>query len=426
MAKRGKKIEPKVLSVNPIFEPLFRDELEQPRYYNVYGGRGSGKSFVASIASVQLTYSKYKHNIMYLRQTMTTMEDSSYADIMKAIEYLGKQGDFKTIKNRIVNKTTGSIISFKGIRSTSGAKLKSLSGFTTLVIEEAMEVESFEEFSEVDEGVRVKGKPLKIILLYNPGIALGAWIHDEWFIDGRPNPQAFSDTVFMHSTFLDNEENLNPSVVQRYKDLEIKRPKYYINNILAEWTLDGEGRVYDGWEVYSGMEDKPEFTVYGLDFGYGGVDSTSLIKVDYFEGAWYLTEMFSKPNMRMGEVVSRMKQLGIPLDARIYADYAVPLFLTEIRLGGYKGIRKCKKGKVTEKVKIMQDKRIVIIDENKDSQLYHGYITWCKDEKGKLPHEPDPLAAARYGILSCNPMTDKRTLGSTIKRRPNRESYLRN
>ena len=70
MAKRGKKIEPKVLSVNPIFEPLFRDDLEQPRYYNVYGGRGSGKSFVASIASVQLTYSKYKHNIMYLRQTM--------------------------------------------------------------------------------------------------------------------------------------------------------------------------------------------------------------------------------------------------------------------------------------------------------------------------------------------------------------------
>ena len=47
----------------------------------------------------------------------------------------------------------------------------------------------------------------------------------------------------------------------------------------------------------------------------------------------------------------------------------VPLFLTEIRLGGYKGIRKCKKGKVTEKVKIMQDKKIVIIDENKSSHI---------------------------------------------------------
>ena len=424
MGKRGKKIEPKVLKVNPIFAPLFRDDLDQPRYYNVYGGRGSGKSFIASIATVQLSYSKHKHNVLYLRQTMNSMEDSSYKDIMDAIEFLGKERDFKVVKNRIINKLTGSIISFKGIRSTTGAKLKSLSGFTTLVIEEAMEVESFEEFSKIDEGIRVKGKPLKIILLYNPGVALGAWIHDEWFIDGKPNPKAFEDTVFMHSTFLDNEENLNPSVVQRYKDLKLKRPKYYVNTILAEWTLDSEGRVYDGWDIYPGMEDKPEFTVYGLDFGYGGVDSTSLIKVDYFEGTWYLTEIFSKPKIRMGEVVALMKQNNVPLDARIYADYAVPLFLTEIRLGGYKGIRKCKKGKVTEKVKIMQDKKIVIIDENKSSQLYYGYITWSVNEKGKLPHEPDSLAAARYGILSCNPRTDKRSLGRAPKRITRRKGYL--
>ena len=424
MGKRGKKIEPKVLKVNPIFSPLFRDDLDQPRYYNVYGGRGSGKSFIASIATVQLTYSKHKHNVLYLRQTMNSMEDSSYKDIMDAIEFMGKERDFKVVKNRIINKLTGSIISFKGIRSTTGAKLKSLSGFTTLVIEEAMEVESFEEFSKIDEGIRVKGKPLKVILLYNPGVALGAWIHDEWFIDGKPNPKAFEDTVFMHSTFLDNEENLNPSVVQRYKDLELKRPKYYVNTILAEWTLDSEGRVYDGWDIYSGMEDDPEFTVYGLDFGYGGVDSTSLIKVDYFEGTWYLTEVFSKPKIRMGEVVALMRQNNVPLDARIYADYAVPLFLTEIRLGGYKGIRKCKKGKVSEKVKIMQDKKIVIIDENKSSQLYYGYITWSVNEKGKLPHEPDSLAAARYGILSCNPRTDKRSLGRAPRRITRRKGYL--
>ena len=39
MAKRGKKIERKKLIVNPVFEQLFRDDLEQPRYYQVYGGR---------------------------------------------------------------------------------------------------------------------------------------------------------------------------------------------------------------------------------------------------------------------------------------------------------------------------------------------------------------------------------------------------
>mgnify|MGYP003625283020 CR=1 FL=1 len=406
MAKKIKR-ERKVLKVNPIFEPLFRDDLDQPRYYQVYGGRGSGKSFIASIAAVQLTYSTYGHNIMYLRATMTSIEDSSYKDVMDAIKYLGKESEFKTIKNRIVNKVTGAIISFKGIRSTSGAKLKSLSGFTTLIIEEAMDVTSFEEFSEVDEGIRVKGKPLKIILLYNPGVAIGSWLHDEWFIEGEPNKETYVDTAFMHSTFLDNEENLNPSVVQRYKDLEFKRPKYYRNNILAEWTLDAEGRIYDGWPIYDFMQDAPEFTVYGLDFGYGGKDSTALIKIDYFQGSWYCTEIFNKPAMRISETIVAMKVAGVPSNAKIYADYAVPTFLTEIRLGGFSGVRKCKKGKVDVELKKIQDKSIIIIDSDKSSQLYFGYIMWKYDKKGNLMHEPDSLAAMRYGILSCNPRTDK-------------------
>ena len=72
----------------------------------------------------------------------------------------------------------------------------------------------------------------------------------------------------------------------------------------------------------------------------------------------------------------------------------------------------------------MQDKKIVIIDENKDSKLYFGYITWSVNEKGKLPHEPDSLAAARYGILSCNPRTDKRSLGRAPKRITRSKGYL--
>jgi phage terminase large subunit len=423
MAKK-KKEERRVLKVNPVFEPLFMDNLLQPRYYNVFGGRGSGKSFIASIATVELTYSKYKHNIMYLRQTMTSIEDSSYKDVVDAIAFLGKEKDFKTIKNRIINKKTGSIIAFKGIRSTTGSKLKSLSGFTTLVIEEAMDVETFEEFSKVDEGIRVKGKPLKIILLYNPGQAFGSWLHDEWFIDGQPNPETFEDTAFMHSTFLDNEENLNESVVKRYKDLATKRPKYYRNTILAEWTLDSEGRLYDGWEIYNFMENVPEFTIYGLDFGYGGKDSTALIKIDYFEGTWYCTEIFNKPNMRITETIVAMKMAGVPTDAKIYADYAVPTFLTEIRLGGYKNVRKCKKGAVDVELKKIQDKSIVIVDEHRSSQLYMGYMTWKWTDKGKLPHEPDSLAAMRYGILSCNPKTDKRSNGRPLKRKARRKGFL--
>jgi hypothetical protein len=34
--------------------------------------------------------------------------------------------------------------------------------------------------------------------------------------------------------------------------------------------------------------------------------------------------------------------------------------------------------------------------------LYYGYLTWAF-KGGKLPHEPDPLAALRYGINSKVP-----------------------
>jgi len=176
----------KHLVINPIFEPLFSDTIYDPRYYNVFGGRGSGKSFAVTIAMVLKTYSPFKHKILFLRQTMSSSEDSTMADVLQAIEILGVEADFRQSGTTITNITTGSVMTFKGIRSSGSAtaKLKSLSGITTLVVEEAEEVESFEEFSKVDESIRIKGKPLKVILIYNPTSSVTSWIHKEWFKDG--------------------------------------------------------------------------------------------------------------------------------------------------------------------------------------------------------------------------------------------------
>jgi phage terminase large subunit len=117
----------KELVINPIFEPIFSDNLDDPRYIQCFGGRGSGKSFSVSVAAVTKTYSKYKHKILYLRQVMATADDSVIADVIEAIRLMGKTSDFRIKKNLITNIRTGSTISFKGIRTTGGqtAKLKS-------------------------------------------------------------------------------------------------------------------------------------------------------------------------------------------------------------------------------------------------------------------------------------------------------------
>lgn len=398
-----KKQEPKELKINPVFEPLFMDNLDDPRYYNLFGGRGSGKSFVASLATVKLTYSPFTHKILYLRQTMTTLEESSISDIRGIITLLGVQDDFRERKGTITNIRTGSTIIFKGIRTSGNqtAKLKSLSGVTTLVIEEAEEVESFEEFSKIDESIRLVGKPLKVILIYNPTTSVGSWIHKEWFEEGMPNPERFADTIYLHSTYLDNIDNLHPSVVKRYQDLQRTNPVYYRNTILAEWTLEAEGRIYAGWGQWPMLEEEGD-TWYGLDFGYGGKDKTSCVKVTWIDGVYYVEEMFSEAKLSIRRTLRKMRQANIPFTARIYADHAVPELVSQIREGGYTSIRNATKGNKEAGIKKIQDKRIVMIGDD-TTGLYYSYMTFRRDKNGKLKHEPDELAALRYAINSKRP-----------------------
>lgn len=404
----------KELKINPIFLPLFEDHLDIPRYYQVYGGRGSGKSFVVSITMVNKTYSPFKHKILYLRQTMTSSEDSTIADIRTAIEILGVGKDFKERNGVITNITTGSTITFKGIRSTGTqtAKLKSLSGITILVVEEAEEVESFEEFSKIDESIRIKGKPLQVILIYNPTSSVSSWIHKEWFLEGYPLRERQDDTVYLHTTYLDNLENLNESVIKRYRSLELSNPTYYRQTILAEWTLEVEGRIYGGWGRYETNENRGDIW-YGLDFGYGGKDKTSLIEINYFEQTYYATQIFSEAKLSLKDTVRKLKDNGVPFTAKIYADSAMPLLMEEIRKKGFTNIRKATKGNVEAGIKKVQDKDIVMVGDDKTG-LYYSYMTFKRDKKGNLPHEPDELAALRYGINSRIPI--KKSSSRTEKR----------
>ena len=401
-----RKKEAVEVNFNPAFAPLFQDNVDDARYYQVYGSRGSGKSFAVAFAAVQKTYSPHQHRILYLRQVMSSSEDSTIADVLNAISLMKAEGDFRVKGTTITNKITGSQIIFKGIRSSGSntAKLKSLSNITTLIIEEAEEIEGFEEFSKIDESIRLAGKPLKIILIYNPGQAMSSWIHKEWFIQGEPRKDRLDDTVFIHSTYLDNIENLHPSTVARYEKLKETNPIYYRNTILAEWTLDAANRIYAGWDLIDRF-DKIGDVWYGLDFGYGGKDKTSCIKINYVDEIYYVSEVFSEAKLSMRATATKLRKAGVPFNAKIYADSSVPILLDEMRVNGYRNIRKAKKGSVDAGIKKMQDKDIIIVGgKESNKNLYYSYKTFARDAKDNRPHEPDELAALRYGIISKRPL----------------------
>ena len=415
--------------INPLFEPLFQDSIDQPMYYQVFGGRGSGKSTAAAVAVIDLTYSKYGHKIMYLRATMTSMEDSSIEDIRTAIKDLGLSNDFRENKGKIINRVTGSTVTFKGIRSSGAAtaNLKSLSGITTVVFEEAEEIKSFEEFSMIDEGIRKKGVPLKIIMLYNPGSALSSWIHKEWFKNGKVNEERLDDTVFIHSTYLDNLENLNPKKVASYERYKKTNPVYYKNTILAEWTLDAQERVYADWDLIPVLDQEGD-TWYGLDFSYYGKDHTACVKVTWIDGVYYAEEMFSESKQLITDTVRAMRDAGIPKNAKIFADSAMPLLIEEIKRKGYSGIKKCRKGRVEAEVKKVQDMDIRIVG-NESSNLFYHNKTWQRTNGKIKDHEPDLFAALRYAVNSKKPVKPAKAKKRPAKRKKgfiggNRQSSL--
>jgi len=135
-AVRQDNAEPVILLAP--YRPLF-DPAPTWRYAFLTGGRGSGKSWHLSICLLNLTYSP-DHVILFTRWTMESAGASIIPEFVDKIERLGKRDDFAVTKNEIVNKLTGSRILFRGIKTSSGnqtAKLKSIQGVTTWVLDEA-------------------------------------------------------------------------------------------------------------------------------------------------------------------------------------------------------------------------------------------------------------------------------------------------
>ena len=141
------------LWIHPKYSPLIESD---SRYFLISGGRGSGKSF--SIAALLISFlCERGQRILYTRYTMSAAETSIIPEFVEKIRLLGLDGLFEIRQREIVNTQTGSSILFSGIKESSGnqtAKLKSLTGITTWVLEEAEELDDEDVFDKIDMCVR--------------------------------------------------------------------------------------------------------------------------------------------------------------------------------------------------------------------------------------------------------------------------------
>lgn len=221
----------------------FKGLFNQPpstRYFFLTGGRGSAKSFHVSTFLLNLTYEP-GHVILFTRWTLVSAHISIIPEYLEKIDLLGLEDDFTITQQEIINKTSGSRIVFRGIKTSQGtatANLKSIQGVTTWVLDEAEEMHDEEAFDRIDLSIRHKDLPNRVIMVMNPS-------HRDHMLYKKFFDPKRDDTTYIHTTYKHNAHNLSESFIEAAE--RTKRTNYlrYEHIFLGEWIDSAEGLLWD-------------------------------------------------------------------------------------------------------------------------------------------------------------------------------------
>lgn len=370
------------------------------RYYICTGGRGSGKSFSIGLLLCILTLEP-NHVILFTRYTLRSASISIIPEFLEKIELLGWQDKFYITKDEIINKYSGSRILFRGIKTSSGdqtANLKSLQGVTTWVLDEAEELIDEETFDKIDLSVRSKGIQNRVIMIMNPSTK-EHWIYQRFFeAKGIPEGSNLikSDTTYIHTTYLDNLENLSESYINQLENIKLRRPEKYKHQILGGWLDKAEGVVFSNWQI--GNFVQVNTSVFGQDFGFSA-DPTTLVEtsIDKANKRIYLKLHYYKQGLTTSQISELNKRFA--KDNLIVADSAEPRLITELKM--FNNIVPTIKGQgsVTYGIALLQDFDLIVDPES--TELIKELNNYCWLEKKSatpIDSHNHAIDAIRYAV----------------------------
>ena len=370
------------------------------RYFVVTGGRGSGKSFTITMILLMLTY-EVGHKILFTRYTMKSANLSIIPEFIQKIELLGAFEDFEITRTSIRNKISGSEIIFSGIKTSSGdqtANLKSLEGVTTWVLDEAEELTDEETFDKIDLSVRKKEIDNRIILLMNP-TTKEHFIYKKFFEARGWNAGENGmkgDTTYIHTTYKDNEENLNEDYIKNLELMRQRRPEKFKHQILGGWLDAQEGVIFTDWSI--GQFKEEGIVLAGQDFGYS-TDPTTLLKVaiDKDKRRIYAKELLYKPHLTTSQIGTLNKRLvGNTLTV---ADSAEPRLIHELAELGCNIVGASKK-EIYFGISIIQDYDLIVDPDSVNLIKELNNYVWVS-KKAQTPCDAynHLIDALRYAVV---------------------------
>jgi phage terminase large subunit len=385
-----------LISINEKYNLLGSDS----RYFVITGGRGSGKSYSLNSFLLLLTY-EVGHVILFTRYTLTSAHVSIIPEFIDKIETANLSHDFYITKDEIINKITGSKILFKGIKTSSGtqtANLKSLAGVTTWVLDEAEELTDEDTFDKIDFSIRAKEIQNRVILVLNPATK-EHFIYKRFFESKGVKEGSNiikNDTTYIHTTYLDNYENLSESFILQIEDMKARRPQKYNHQILGGWLEKAEGVVFTNWSFGKfNPNDLP--TSFGLDFGFS-IDPDTLIEVaiDKSHKKIYVKEHLYQNGLRMEQLALICS--NIATNKLIIADSAEDRLIVDLRHKGL-NIEPIKKGTIESGVTMMLDFDIIVDESSSNiAKEFNNYAYLNKGSKLYIDSFNHAIDAIRYNV----------------------------
>lgn len=397
--------------VNKVYEPLFT---QKPRYFILMGGRGAGRSTVASqYANAKLTSPEY-FRCAIMRYVLGDIRNSIYREITDRAE------ENQVLNSLDINESTMTIqygsntinaVGFKKSSSDQKAKLKSLANYNCVIIEEADEIPEA-DFTQLDDSLRTLKGDITIILLLNPP-PKSHWIIKRWF-NLLPSEQKgfylpelksdIEDTVFIRTSYKDNIQNIAQASIENYEYYRTSKPHHYWNMIKGLVPEVVRGKIYNNWLEISTVPHEARLERRGLDFGYTN-DPTAIVSIYYYNGGYILDEECYRKGLSNSAIAGLIANYVQP-DTLIIADSAEPKSIDEIKLYDINILPAVKgTGSIKTGIQFVQSQKISFTKRSKNLKIEYENYAWLEDKEGTTLNEPIDannhlMDAVRYALNS--------------------------
>ena len=401
--------------VNEAYKPLF---IDKARYFILMGGRGGGRSTVASQFAISNLRAPDYFRCAIMRYILGDIRNSIYREITDRAEENGITNELSINDTLMKIEYGANSINAVGFKKSSGdqkSKLKSLASYNCVIIEEADEIPE-DDFMQLDDSLRTVKGNIKIILLLNPP-AKTHWIIQRW-IKLLPSEQTgfydfelrddVKDTILIKTDYRDNIVNIAPQSIAQYEKYKETKPEHYWNMVRGLVPETVVGKIYNNWRVVDSVPHEARLERYGLDFGYSN-DPTAIVAIYYYNGGYILDEVTylrELSNKRIADILINQPK------ALVIADSSEPKSIDEIVSYGISVLPSQKgQGSVNQGIQYVQDQKISVTRRSRNILKEYDNYAWKVDKDGNVLNIPEEgwdhaMDALRYGMESLRPRDD--------------------